>query len=109
MLKYKTTYTPRPDVQHPQPRVEMAVSEMGDAESRAWNAWAQAHVEGLRDWTMSGLEIVADEAGSITGKLEKKLTKRIEALEAEVAKLRGDEDVVDFNAVKSAVRNRHVA
>jgi hypothetical protein len=87
-LVYKTFETPP---------VAAAAPTMSDEQSRAWNDWAKAHVAVAREET----NILADEAGAMIGKLERRVRKlemqvryekKLQELETKLNQLSADMD-----------------
>jgi hypothetical protein len=70
----------------PAPKPKPASTAM-NAEARAgWDRWCKTHVN-------NGLYMLAYEIGAETGKIERRLAKRIADLEKEVGELRGELNV----------------
>jgi hypothetical protein len=99
-LVYKTIERPSP--------VEKETTQMDPATERAWNDWAEGHVDVVRREAQQLVEILADEVGSETGKLQRRnceleqrvreleiqlgFEKRIRELELKIIKLSADID-----------------
>ena len=60
---------------------------MDDEEQKAWDAWCRAHIEQFR---RADIEPFADDVGQCIGTLEKQVAE----LQAEVSKLRADNEVM---------------
>jgi hypothetical protein len=74
-LKYRTTWSEPAPVQTPQ--------TLDDA---SWNLWARSHCDAVREDCNEVIMGLADEAGSMIGKLE----RRVNQLSAEVKRLKSD-------------------
>ena len=86
--------------------VEKETTQMDPATERAWNDWAEGHVDVVRREAQQLVEILADEVGSETGKLQRRnceleqrvreleiqlgFEKRIRELELKIIKLNAD-------------------
>jgi hypothetical protein len=84
-MRYEPLERTPPVVRSQQPE-----SQAQQQDWSAWNEWAEAHVA-------RGLEALADTMACVVGEevgtIERRLTERIEALEAEVGQLRAQQTV----------------
>jgi hypothetical protein len=92
-LVYKT-------IERPAPTAE-ASPQMDPTTERAWNDWAESHVDVARREAQEITEILAEEVGTITGKLERRIheleiqlayEKRLHEFEIRLSKLTADLD-----------------